>query len=518
MSELRSTDSADLFRLAFDLSPSGMLAVDASGRILLANREVERQFGYAHGELTGRSVDELVPAAARHAHGQHRGEFFHAPSERRMGAGRDLYGLHKDGSQVPVEIGLNPVRTEAGVVVVASVVDISQRLAAEKALRESEERARQSQKLEALGTLAGGIAHDFNNVLLAIVGYTELVTRSLPENQQQHDDLDNVLRAAERGRQLVQRILSFSRQREVQRVPTDLSRVTREAVDLLRASLPSTIEIHAHFDPLAPQVLADDTQMHQVIMNLATNAAQAMPEGGVLRLEVAPWHADADFFARHVELRPGRGTRFSVTDTGVGMDPDVRRRIFEPFFTTKPAGRGTGLGLSVTLGIVQSLEGAIEVTSAPGQGTRVDVWLPAHVAPRPLGAAAADPELPMRALRIMLVEDEDVLGRMERRQLESLGHRVTLHQDSVEALEELRARAAEYDLLITDNTMPRLTGLMLAKEVSAMRPELPVLMVSGYAEHAEPAVLEEHGVDAVLAKPHSVRELEAAIRRLFEQA
>ncbi len=516
MGDTDRSDSADLFRLTFDLSPSGMLAVDAVGRILLANREVERLFGYSHDELVGRSVDTLVPMTTRHDHSTHREAFFRDPSERRMGAGRDLFGLHKDGSQVPVEIGLNPVRTEHGMVVVASVVDITERLAAEKALRESEERVRQSQKLESLGTLAGGIAHDFNNVLLAIVGYTELVSRSLPEHQREHDDLDNVLRAAERGRQLVQRILAFSRQREIQRVPVEPARVVREVVELLRASLPSTIEIVADLDPLTPQVLADDTQLHQVVMNLATNAAQAMPHGGTLRLAISPRRADATFVSRHPGMREGRGVCVTVTDTGEGMSAEVRQRIFEPFFTTKPAGRGTGLGLSVTLGIVQSLEGAIDVTSAPGAGTRIEVWLPALSAPQPLGAAPAPPGEPMRALHILLVEDEEVLGRMERRQLESLGHSVTLFQDSVEALAEFQRRGGEFDLLITDNTMPRLTGLGLAKEIASLRPELPVLMVSGYADHAQADVLEAHGVDAVLAKPHSARELDAAIRKLFE--
>ncbi|MBK7369770.1 MAG: PAS domain S-box protein [Candidatus Eisenbacteria bacterium] len=515
MGELRSAESGDLFRLAFDLAPSGMLAVNEAGVILLANREVERLFGYGPGELLGHSIDELVPMPYRHGHGAHREGFFRQPSERRMGSGRDLNGLHRDGTEIPVEIGLNPVRTPDGVVVVASVVDISARLAAAKALRESEERVRQSQKLESLGTLAGGIAHDFNNVLLAIVGYTELVSRSLPAQQQEQDDLDNVLRAAERGRQLVQRILAFSRQREIVRVPTSLDRVVREALDLLRASMPSTIEIRSHLEGATPQVLADDTQMHQVVMNLATNAAQAMTTGGVLRVELSSFHADAAWAAKHPGMHEGWCARLSVVDTGVGMSPEVKQRIFEPFYTTKPAGRGTGLGLSVTLGIVQALEGTIEVTSAPGQGTRVDVWLPAHVAPRAVGAAPAPPEAEQRPLRILLVEDEDVLGRMERRQLESLGHTVTLHHSSPDALEVFRAHAGEFDLLITDNTMPRMTGLALSREIVAIRPDLPVLMVSGYADHAEPEVLEQHGVDAVLAKPHSARELDAAIRGLF---
>ncbi|MCC6652477.1 MAG: PAS domain S-box protein [Candidatus Eisenbacteria bacterium] len=518
MSENRTSDYGDLFRLAFDLSPSGMLAVDSAGRILLANREAEQLFGYAPGELAGRSIDELVPMAHRPGHGDHRTAFFHHPQVRRMGAGRDLNGRRRDGTEVPLEIGLNPVKTPEGMVVVASVVDITLRREAEKALRDSEERVRQSQKLEALGTLAGGIAHDFNNILLAIVGYTELVARNLPAGAQDHDDLDNVLRAAERGRQLVQRILSFSRQREIARTPTNLERVTREALEMLRASLPSILEISTDLDPATPPVLADDTLVHQVIMNLATNAAQAMGNEGRLRIELAPFTGDEAWSAKHAGVRPGLCARLTVIDTGSGMTPEVRKRIFEPFFTTKAAGRGTGLGLSVTLGIVQSLEGAIHVTSEPGKGTRVDVWIPAHATPRPLGAAPKVDDLSPTPLHIMLVEDEDVLGRLERRQLQSLGHRVTLHHDSVDALADFTSRPAEFDLLITDNTMPRMTGLQLARAITGIRPGMPVLMVSGYADNADIEVMHEHGVDSVLAKPHSVRELAAAIALVMDKA
>ena len=506
---------SDLFRLAFDLAPSGMFAVDASGRVLLANREAERLLGYGAGELVGVLVDELVPERLRGGHAAHRAGYFGESSARAMGAGRDLFARRRDGTEVPVEIGLNPVTTDTGRVVIASIVDISARLAAEARTRAAEERERQSRKLQSLGTLAGGIAHDFNNLLLAIVGFTELVQRQVPNDPVAQEDLGQVLRAADRGRQLVQRILAFSRQRELVRVPVRLDHVVSESLALLRASLPSTIEIRSTLDPATPQVLADETQLQQVLLNLATNSAHAMKDGGVLEVQVRPERVSAEAAQLHPDLRPGLHVRFSVIDNGAGMPPEVRERIFEPFFTTKPVGEGTGLGLSVILGIVHSFEGAIAVESEPGRGTRVDVWLPAHVVAHEPTAGRAATGGPVAARHVLFVEDEEVLAQLERRQLQSLGFRVTVYTSSLDALEDFKRRPHEFDVLVTDNTMPRMTGLQLAAEITRLRPDLPVLMVSGYADNADPDVLRASGIRATLRKPHTARELDAALAALL---
>jgi PAS domain S-box-containing protein len=524
MNDLPVAHEDDLLRLAFDLAPSGMLAVGPNGRILLANREAERMFGSAAGEMVGRSVDELVPPAFAAGHQAHRDSFFESPEARPMGAGRDLYASRPDGSYFPVEIGLKPVRLPTGVVVVATVVDITQRRAAELAQREVEERARQTQKLEALGTLAGGIAHDFNNILLGIVGYTELAQRALAGSSALGtaavvEDLDQVLRAAERGRQLVRRILMFTRHAEVTRTPLSLDRVVTEAADLLRASLPATIQIRLSVEPGLPPVLADETLVHQVVLNLGTNAAHAMERGGVLGISLAAASVSSAFAATHEGLSPGRHVRLTVVDDGTGMSPEVRARLFEPFFTTKPVGKGTGLGLSVILGIVQSLDGGIEITSELGKGTRVDVWLPVGQANAGGTAVSAIKSSEGGGkLHALFVEDEPALAAMERRQIEALGFRVTVHTSSEEALEDFRARPEAFDLMVTDNTMPRMTGLELSKAVTTLRPQLPVLMVSGYADNAELSVLLEHGVRAVLQKPHTAAELGEALRRLLDEA
>ena len=495
----------DLFRLATDMSPAGILAVDSTGVILLANHEIERQFGWTREELLGQKIEVLLPMRYRGGHTTLRDGFFQTPDQRPMGSGRDLRGIRKDGTEFPVEIGLRPVRTSNGTVTLASVLDVTARLELEKA-------SRQSQKLEALGTLAGGIAHDFNNILLAIVGHTELVR--MGQGDTASHDLEQVLSAAERGRQLVQRILAFSRTREVKRVPVELARVVREAADLLRSSLPSTIEMKLSLSPATPRVVSDEIELHQVVMNLCTNAAHAMPEGGPLIIEVAAFDPDQAWRTRHPGLPAGMLARLVVRDHGTGIPAAVVERVFEPFFTTKPAGQGTGLGLSVVHGIVREHGGSIEIDSTVGRGTSVTVVLPsaasdAVVAP-PLPPAAA-----VRA-RLMVVEDEEGLGRMQKRLLEGMGYHVTLHTGSLEALADFRSRPDDFDLLMTDNTMPRLTGLQLTAEVQKVRPGFPILMVSGLAERADNLNLAELGIRVMLRKPHTSKQLDEAIRKALE--
>jgi CheY-like chemotaxis protein len=368
--------------------------------------------------------------------------------------------------------------------------------------------------MEAIGTLAGGIAHDFNNILLGIVGHTELAQNPTSPPEQRSADLDQVLKAADRGRALVQRILTFSRQREVKRVPTSLEAPIRDALQLLRATLPATIEMREHLDPNTPNVLSDETQIHQIVMNLATNSSHAMPDGGLLDIRLGRIHIRKEDIAPD-GVRPGTFARLTITDTGEGMQPETIERVFEPFFTTKPPGKGTGLGLSVIHGIVQDHEGEIRIQSEPGKGTRIDVYFPASDASESTRGREGD-EMSDLKPHILLVEDEENLATMLMRQVQSYGYRTTVHTSSVEALEDFKSRPDEFVLMITDNTMPKMTGLTLAEEVHRIRPDLPLLLVSGVGATMDPAVLASKGIHHVLPKPYSSKGLAEIVAKILQ--
>lgn len=533
----------ELLRMATDMSPTGILAVGPDGTILLANQEIERLFGWPRTELVGQRIEVLLPMRMRGGHNALREGFARNPSQRSMGAGRDLRGVRRDGTEFPVEVGLRPVQMAQGMVTFATVLDVTARLELEKA-------SRQSQKLESLGTLAGGVAHEFNNILSNIVGHTEL-TR-LNHGDTETRDLEQVMNAAERGRQLVQRILWFSHGRDVERAPVDLPRIVREASTLVRASTPSNIELRLELDPETPFVVCDEIELHMVVINLCSNARQAMPDGGVLTVNLDRFLPGETWRTRHGGLPEGPLTRLRVSDTGMGMPPDVLERIFEPFFTTKPIGQGTGLGLSMVHGIVRELGGVIEVDSREGHGTRFTLVFPsapvaaqaAAVAPTAATAGLAQGSTPRSAAaptgsaaraarsaatasprqaggrapaRILLVEDEDTLGRMQKRLLESMGYEVTLHLVSPEALEDFQSRPDAFDMLVTDNTMPRMSGLHLTAEVHKVRPDLPVLMISGLVDRADEDELRALGIDGMLRKPHTSQQLDDAIRAILDR-
>jgi PAS domain S-box-containing protein len=500
------TPSADLFRLAFDSSPAGKLVVDDSGAIILANREAERLFGYERDELLGQSVEVLVPERYRSDHSGLRRSFQAAPQSRRMGAGRDLFGLRKDGTELPIEIGLNPVQAAGGALILTTIVDISARRALEAQLR-------QAQKLEAIGTLAGGIAHDFNNLLRSIIGYSELVTAAVTDAQALAD-LHQVRVAAARGQELVLRMLAFSRPSDSSRVAVALHRPTLEAVDLLRSTIPSLIEIRYRHDAEVPTVRIDPTQLQQVLMNLVTNAAQAIGDAsGSIEIALTAVRADDAFMQAHPTMGKGLYARLSVTDSGAGMSEGVQQHAFEPFFTTIPVGKGTCLGLSVVVGIVQGAGGCVDLHSRQGKGTQVDVHLPAASSDSgPLVVDVLDESAPL----VLFVDDEEAISDLSRRQLVNAGFRVAAFSASLTALEEFRRRPDAFSVVVTDNTMPKMSGLQFAQEVRSLRPDIPILLVSGLVDTVAPAFIHQKGIAALLRKPHTGAELVAAVRALTD--
>lgn len=502
-------------RAAVESSPSGLLMTNDEGRIILVNHEVERLFGYPREELLGQPVEMLIPERFRGQHPGFRGGFMGQPRTRAMGAGRDLYGLRKDGTEVPVEIGLTPVITEEGVVVISSIVDISARKEAERERARLEEQLRQAQKLEAIGTLAGGIAHDFNNILGTVMGYAELLSKSVPGSAER-EDLQQILGAAERGRQLVQQILTFSRRRELVRRPVRLDQVVAEAAKHLRAVVPENIALRVRVSPDVPRILADPTGLHQVLLNLGTNSAHAMPRGGEIEIVAEPLYVRDSAVRALPELHEGPYAQLVVRDTGDGMDPATRARAFEPFFTTRAPGSGTGLGLAIVHGIVRDHEGAIELESTPGQGTTCRCMFPAleGVEERVAGAETAIPQ--GRGERVLLVDDERSLARAQERSLADLGYRPTMETGSRRALELFHRSPADFDLMVTDYSMPEMSGLDLARAVHAIRADIPIILVTGFLDDLPPEVLEQAGVRLILRKPVSRRQMAVALRELLD--
>ncbi len=395
--------------------------------------------------------------------------------------------------------------------------DITPLKALEANNRNIQAHLQQAQKMEAIGTLAGGIAHDFNNILTAVLGYTEIALMEVADGTPVKRSLDQVLQAGNRARELVRQILTFSRQTENELKPVELNLIVQEALALMRASLPSTITIVQRLESRSV-VMADPTQIHQVLINLCTNAAHAMSgRAGELVVGLDEVDPDADFLTRHPELAPGTYQRLTVRDNGHGIAPDIRERIFEPFFTTKQREDGTGMGLSVVLGIVRSHKGTIAVESTPGKGSTFEVYLPIVRRVKPEASFDAVAGLPAGHERILLVDDEEVVAGLGRRMLEHLGYRVTTSRNGAEAFKLFMQNPWRYDLVVTDMTMPKMTGEALAKKLLLIRADIPIILCTGYTRTMSREHARAIGIREFALKPLSIRELAQTVRRVLDQ-
>jgi len=380
----------------------------------------------------------------------------------------------------------------------------------------AEERLRHAQKIEAIGTLAGGIAHDFNNILAAMIGYAEMAMDSTSDQPTVQTDLHEVLKAGVRARELVHQILTFSRQTEQETKPVKVKLVVREATRLLRASIPRTIEMVPSMLSDS-SVMADPTQIHQVVINLCANAAHAMEEkGGVLEVSLEDVLLDADFVAQHPDVSSGLYVRLIVSDTGHGMDPSTVSRIFEPYFSTKEKGEGTGLGLSVVHGIVKSHGGAITVYSEPGEGSTFHVYLPVVEQDAP-AEITAEGVLPTGSETILLVDDELSLVNLGKQMLEGLGYGVVTRTSSLEALEVFRNQPSRFDLVVTDMTMPTMTGDQLATELMKIRPDIPVILCTGFSRKISEPEAKAIGIRAFVMKPFLKRDIATTVREVLDE-
>ncbi len=474
------------FRIAVESSPNGMLMVDRGGKLVLVNREIERMFGYTREELLGQPVELLVPERFRATHPAQFESFFLKPHARAMGSGRDLFGVRKDGSEFPVEIGLNPIETEEGLFVLGSVLDISARKRAEQERHRLEDQLRQAQKMEAIGRLASGIAHDFNNLLMGIIGCGGLARRSLASEHPASALVNDICDAAQRGASLTRDLLDLSRRKKLDIVSSELNSVVRVAERMLRQVIGEDIAFEVELCPSGGPILANPTHVEHILLNLAVNARDAMPGGGRLRIATLDQEFRQPLATRGRQLAPGRYVTLEVEDSGTGMDLETQARVFEPFFTTKPAGMGTGLGLYTVFSIVEQLEGGIVLESEPGRGTCFRVHFPRHehlvaeAARTPQVELALQPAEVRGSARILVVEDERLIRVTLRQMLAGLGYEVLVAQDAASAFQISRSLEGTIDLLLSDIVLPDASGTEIARVLAGERPALKVLFMSAY--------------------------------------
>ncbi len=500
-SELRQSE--DRYRLLFDTILHGFLLVEAypenggespSYRILEVNPAFETMSGLRREEWTGRLLDEAFPDMDGEWHDR-----LAEVSESGRSLRFESYLPSLDRHLDIVAFRPRPER----IALLFSDLTPGKRLEAQ---------LRQAQKMESIGTLAGGIAHDFNNILFPIMGYAEMAREEVGNDSGPGAHIQEILRATGRARDLVNQILTFSRQTEQEIRPLQVQPILKEALHLLRASIPSSIEIRRHIDAQCGAVRGDPSQLHQIVMNLCTNAYHAMqPGGGRLGVgleEVAISAADAD---ENLDLSPGRYVRLTVSDTGGGIPPADLERIFEPYFTTKEQGKGTGLGLAVVHGIARRSGGTVTVYSEVGKGATFHVFLP-RIVSEAAAVSGAEQPLPTGDERILVVDDEAPITGMLEQMLSRLGYAVTVRTDSREALNLFRKKPHRFDLVLTDMTMPGINGAQLTRALLELRPDLPVILCTGFSESVSEEEARAAGVRAYLMKPVVRSQLARAIR------
>lgn len=500
----------DLRRLAEAVrkTSDGVVVAEIDGTITYANPAFE--------EITGYPLEEIMGQNPRFLKSGLQDEAFYRDLWRTVLSGRRWRGRmvnrRKDGRRYTADCSITPVSDAEGRLVnfVWLTRDITE-------LLKTEERLNQAQKMEAMGTLASGIAHDFNNLLFPLVGFAEMLKDDLPVGSPLQDHVDEILHAAIRSRELVKQILAFSRKADHRARPIRIQPIVREAVKLMRAAIPKTITMHQYIDPDTPPVVADPTQIHQIILNLATNAFHAMEQGnGTLEITLS----GTDIAGENkplVGIQPGRYVSLRVADTGIGMTPEVLDKALDPYFTTKEEGKGTGLGLSVVHGIVRSHDGEIAIQSEPGKGTVCTVYLPALEGFDEEILSNEKGPVPGGTESILLVDDEEAIVRMVGSMLTRLGYRVTSCTSSIEAMEKFKTEPGRFDLLFTDMTMPGMTGIKLAREVKKAMPHLPVIICTGYSEKLDEAGCKALGMEGYIMKPVTTREVAATVRRVLDE-
>jgi PAS domain S-box-containing protein len=509
----------DRVRMYLDTAEVILLALDQEGNIRLINKKGCEAIGTSEAGVLGQNWFEGFLPESRRENAKQAFRDMLTGSERHL-ADYESVIKNRLGEELDILWHNTLLRSPTGNVegVFCSGLDITERNRMEREKEELQLQLIKTQKMEAIGVLAGGIAHDFNNILLPILGYTELLIESCGEDSSTREILNQILLAATRARSLVKQILTFSRQENTDIKPMDVGQVLGEVVKLIRSSLPSTIDVRQYISNKCGLVMADPSQIHQITMNLVTNAFHAMEEnGGQLFIKLT----DTDLRqgpGSDAMISPGRYVCLMVSDTGKGMEQHVMSRIFDPYFTTKKKGKGTGLGLSVVHGIVKSYGGDIEVESTPGEGTVFRVYLPViQRMEQGQGETDSRRDYARGTERILLVDDESQIIQMESQRLEYLGYHVTSRTNSLEALELFKENPDRFDLVITDMTMPKMTGGQLSQNLLAIRPDLPIILCTGFSEQINAEKAKALGVRGFIQKPILLNEISSLIREVLDR-
>jgi len=517
------SESEEQIRNLLNSTAEGIFGLDQNGNCTFSNPSGIRMLGYKNEEdLLGKNIHQLIhhtqPDGSQYP--QEECKIIKILQNRTPVHVDDEVLWRADGTSFWAEYRAYPViRGDEIMGAVVTFIDISERKLAETEKEKLNAQLLQMQKLEAVGTLAGGIAHDFNNILAAIIGYAELVRMKLEGKDDILMDVAEVIRAGQRATELVKQILTFSRQSRHVRKPLEIHLIVKEALKLLRASIPSTIEIRENIDVKSGAVLADPTQIHQVLMNLCTNAYHAMREtGGVLAVELSQVEISPDDTkVTGFDLTPGSYLKLQISDTGCGMRRSVMERIFEPYFTTKDKSEGTGMGLALTHGIVKNHGGHISVYSEQGEGATFQVYLP-RIEPDSITPSLQDQEVLARGSeRILVIDDEENIVMMEQRMLKGLGYEVTAMSNCLEAFQLFIDGPDNFDLIITDMTMPRMTGAELARKVLSIRPDMPIVLCTGFSELINESKARAIGIRGYVMKPILTREIASVVRNLLDE-
>ncbi len=497
-----------------------IITMDYQGRIIEFNPAAEKTFGRRRDDVLGQSMAGLlIPSSLRERHSRGLERYLKTNEPHLLGKRIEITALRADGTEFPVEIAVARIPSPGPPLFTGFVRDITQRKQAEEALRRSEEQLREAQKMEAVGNLAGGVAHDFNNILTGILGYAEILKMGPPSPEKVQKAAQVIGEGAERAARLTEQLLGFARRGKHLNVRVDLNSVIRKVMDIIGRTVHTEIQIRDDFQAAGgASVLGDPAQIHQVILNLAFNAVEAMPDGGTLTFGTQRVRLDGEQGRAHGGIAPGAYLRVTVAASGHGIPPEVRERIFEPFFTTKERGKGTGMGLAMVYGIVKNHGGSIDLESAPGRGTTFSLTLPlfeeAGAKREEKGQVEGAP--PTRVGRILVVDDEEIVRNVAEEFLRRLGYEVLTAADGQEAVEAYRLSGAGIDLVILDMVMPRLGGRECFRALREMNPALRAILSTGYGLNVAAQEILDEGMLGFIQKPYQMNQLSEVVAKALQ--